>query len=197
MNGKVYVLRHAVSQHNEWRIKKIFKPSLWLQHDSGIIDAQLSEKGIRQAEGLRPKMDTIKFDLVITSPLTRTLQTMKLALGDRKIRTVVTPIVRERADRLSDTGKSLSELERRYKGFEFKHFDDSWKSFDNSLGFVPETKESLMRRVELFKEYLKTQEFESMLLVSHGNFIKHLLKWKIMLPNAYLLSFDKSSIINR
>ena len=197
MNGKVYVLRHAVSQHNEWRMNKIFKPALWLQHDSGIIDAKLSEKGIKQAEGLRLEMDKIKFDLVVTSPLTRTLQTMKLALGDRKVRTVVTPIVRERVDRLSDTGKELSELQNRYKEFEFKHFDTNWKSYENSLGFVPETKESLIARVDLFREYLKTQEFESMLLVSHGNFIKHLLKWRIMLPNAYYLSFDKSSIINR
>jgi hypothetical protein len=47
---------------------------------------------------------------------------MNYSLGQRNIKTIITPLIRERCDRLADTGKPLSELKKKYENYEFLHF---------------------------------------------------------------------------
>ena len=49
---------------------------------------------------------------------------MEFSLGNHKaIPTILTPLIRERCNSLSDTGIPLSNLKQNYPNFEFLHFD--------------------------------------------------------------------------
>lgn len=63
---KLYLIRHAESEANK---NKIF---------AGITDYPLSDNGLKQAEELKDRIisNGIKFDLIFSSPLKRTLQTI-------------------------------------------------------------------------------------------------------------------------
>jgi broad specificity phosphatase PhoE len=196
MKGKVYVLRHAVSQHNEWMVRRIFKPSLWFTHDSGIIDAELSPKGIQNAQKVQKTLESVNFDLVICSPLTRAIQTMEIVLQGKNIPTIVTPLVRERIDRLSDTGKTQKYLMEKYPTYKFLHFNEEWKSFDGPDGFEKEDELNIHNRISQFKEYLKGLEFETMLLVTHAHFIYNLTTRNLIFPNGYFWIINKSTLVS-
>lgn len=70
LQPRIYFVRHGRSTHNE---SDEDRPLIW--------DAPLHEKGIRQAELLRAKFQDLRLDVVVSSPLTRALQTALIALG--------------------------------------------------------------------------------------------------------------------
>ena len=189
---QVYILRHAQSLHNEWFIKRLYSPWLWFTYDSQIADAVLSIKGIEQAGQVKEKLNSLDLDLVICSPLTRAIKTMQIAVGERKLKTIITPLIRERCNRLADTGISLSKLEPLYKDYEFCHFDkDNW--WENQAD--RETSEELKARVLKFKEFLKTRHEKHVLIVTHGNFIRELTgKW-LMISNCGLVKTSLDSLL--
>ena len=59
---KLYIVRHGETDYN---LKEI------VQND----DAVLNETGIKQASSVREKLNDIDYDLIISSPFTRTRQT--------------------------------------------------------------------------------------------------------------------------
>lgn len=196
---RLYILRHAQSLHNEWFIRRLYTPSLWTTYDSKIVDASLSNSGTIQAKNLENQFKSIPFDLVICSPLTRALQTMNYSLGQRNIKTIITPLIRERCDRLADTGKPLSELKKKYENYEFLHFmSENWwetKKIQENDEEVKENNETVKQRANEFKNFLKTREEKNVLVITHGNFIRILLNKFIMSRNCQLISttLDKIS----
>ena len=183
----LYIVRHARSAHNEWVIRKIFRPWLWGAGDLQEKDVELSSKGILQAKRLEEEVNKLSLDLVICSPLTRAIQTMELAVGDRKVHVICTPLIRERCDRIADTGSTLSFLTKKYPNFEFMHFNGEnwWESEEFPNGFK-ESEESVRRRIWEFKEFLKTRKEKNVLVVSHGYFIKFLLNQMLMNMNCQI-----------
>jgi len=70
INTSISTLRHAHTQYNAER------------RYAGSIDIPLSEAGIEDARQAAPKLAEIKFDMVITSTLKRSIQTAELLIGD-------------------------------------------------------------------------------------------------------------------
>lgn len=193
MERSIFALRHARSLHNEWFITRLYTPKLWSTHDSGIIDAPLSTIGEIQAKELSPELKSHNFDLIICSPLTRALQTLHLSLPSHTQKTIITPLIKERTDRLSDTGKPLSTLKSLHPNYEFLHFDDKiWPSQEN---FKHESKEEFLLRIIRFKLFLSQIQANKILLVTHGNFIKTLSGSHLMVANCTLVKLDKSKLI--
>lgn len=193
MESTIYALRHARSQHNEWFITRLYSPWLWTTHDSGIIDAELSPKGISQAKSFSPSLQSHNFDLIICSPLTRALQTLNLCLPNNTHKTLITPLIKERTDRLSDTGKSLETLKSQYPNYEFLHFDSN--VWPDSSSFIPEKNEEFLLRIQKFRIFLAERQEKNILLVTHGNFIKFLFGSWLMVPNCTLVKAPKSKLI--
>ena len=93
---QVYCIRHAQSLYNEYtaeyiRRQHLMDPSRSLREveheyaqrwDMAFVDAPLTSKGIHQALELHSKVerDGLVFDLIITSPMTRAIQTALIAL---------------------------------------------------------------------------------------------------------------------
>lgn len=67
---KIYFATHATTTDNEAGIA------------SGHKDAELSELGRKQASELKEKLKDIKFDIVFTSALKRSIDTAKIAFGE-------------------------------------------------------------------------------------------------------------------
>ena len=67
----IYIIRHG---QTDWNVEGRY---------AGRIDVKLNEKGKKQAEEIRKKLENTKFDFVISSPLTRAKETAEIICGDR------------------------------------------------------------------------------------------------------------------
>lgn len=94
----VYVFRHTETEDN---LKRIF---------SGRHDCKLTPKGIEQAKRLAEKLKNKHFDLAYSSPLSRSIDTLKAVLVYHPgIEIILEPLLFER-DYGELTGKSKDEL---------------------------------------------------------------------------------------
>jgi broad specificity phosphatase PhoE len=115
--ASAHLLRHAESTFNV-----IYDRT---EVDPGDFDARLSDNGYAQAEDARLRMEALPVDLVITSPLTRAIETATVVFGDR------VPIIVERLHRewqlnSCDVGRSASVLAAEFPSLRFDHLPEEW-----------------------------------------------------------------------
>lgn len=95
----LYLARHGQTEEN---LKRIFQ---------GHLPGVLTEEGKRQAAELGEALEDIELDAVVSSDLQRVKDTVKIALGDRKLPWTTTELLRE-IDWGSWTGLCLSAVDR-------------------------------------------------------------------------------------
>ena len=78
---KLFLVRHGQTYAN---LDKIY---------AGQKDVELTDKGRKEAEGIRPILANFKFDRVYSSDLCRAVETQKLALPEYEA--IQTPLIRE------------------------------------------------------------------------------------------------------
>ena len=104
--------------------------------DPDIIDSPVSNQGQEQIRELRQRLEASSSmraflesaDLVVVSPLTRTLQTMEGSVGallPDHVPILSHPLCRERVYTASDTGRPVEELQREYPLVDFSLLLDS------------------------------------------------------------------------
>lgn len=152
---KIYLLRHSKSIGNE---KEIL---------DSCMDFGLSEEGKKQAQDLISKLQKYKFDIFITSPLKRTIETINPYLKTLKNPKVLTnKLTLER-----DGGKFTGGIQSGIK-------DYCEKNKLNKVFFRPNNGESIkdvFARAKKFVEYLKENfKNESILICGHKNFLMSL-----------------------
>ena len=69
----IYVVRHGETEWNK------------SNRLMGKCDISLNDEGIAQAKELSKKLEELSFDLIITSPLKRTVQTSEIISRDKKV----------------------------------------------------------------------------------------------------------------
>lgn len=144
---KIYIVRHGEVPHN---VSKMYSNE----------NDDLTDNGIIQALELRNKIKDIKFDIVISSPLLRTIHTENiLTYYDDSIIT---------DDRLSerDCG-SLNGLPNDYTDRE-----EYWNYYTNIQYGTSEDIQSFFKRVYNFLDELKTKNYENVLIVAHSGVSK-------------------------
>ena len=57
----------------------------FLKKVQGKADIELNEKGIEQARNVKDKLKNEQIDLILSSPLTRAIETANIIKGDRNI----------------------------------------------------------------------------------------------------------------
>lgn len=103
----VYFVRHGQSESNVARAAA--DPDV--DTNPKFLDAKLTEHGRNQASALRNLVSAWNVELVIASPLTRTLQTACLAFHEHKVPIRAEPLVTEYYSHLVEcVGRELSEL---------------------------------------------------------------------------------------
>jgi broad specificity phosphatase PhoE len=142
---KILFMRHAESEYN---VKG------WENSDPSIL-VHITPKGKRQAASAAKILKNVKLDHAFTSELIRTIETARIATRGRSIPTKIDPRINE----WNGGFEGMPPKER------LQMIDKETFKFKCSNG---ESWKDLKKRVISFIEYLKNQNFDSVLVVAHG-----------------------------
>uniref|UniRef100_A0AAV1UJA4 Phosphoglycerate mutase n=1 Tax=Peronospora matthiolae TaxID=2874970 RepID=A0AAV1UJA4_9STRA len=211
----LYCIRHGESTYNEWRKTSLWNFSWMWVRDPMIIDAPLSAKGKKQAlelhEWIAAKQLEEKIQLIITSPLTRAIETTIGAFPDTKIPIIVEPSCREMLDTACDIGRVPTDLAQQFllRGdIDFSLLDPFWwlemgkfprtgegealpanivapKTADE-VRLLRETDEELDARIREFVAKLLERPEQHIAIVGHSSYFKRMLAMNRKLNNCEL-----------
>ena len=169
MVKKVYLIRHAQSEANA---------AIDLDNSTFYYDARITDLGKNDALKLRKLLVGINFDLLVCSPLTRTLQTFTNIFPNPIKNTKVLSLVREHLVHSCDVGRQPSILQREFPHFDFSELNKYWWNNDIPLDEKEINQESIRdldQRVLCFKEWINKREEKTIAVVSHGTFISRII----------------------
>lgn len=145
---KLYVIRHGRTSWNEKGLMQ------------GRVNIKLSETGKKDAKDIREKLKNISFDICISSPLKRTLETASI-VTDNKYKIITDELLIER---------NLGEFERKkYAEYEKLNYWD-YKLNNDSYGVEPV--KDILKRTSSFLNNLKEKDYKTVLIVSHAATIR-------------------------
>ena len=164
----IYLLRHGYS---EWQ--EHYDPT---QVDPGIPDARLAKRGREQVRAAAAEVHRLGIELVVTSPLTRTIETaLGLFEGASSMPVfLVEPLLRERLGDSCDIGRPPAELAAEFPALDFAHLDDPWwyQGEPDERGIPIEPRDQFERRAAAFESWLRSRTEQSILVVSHRGFLR-------------------------
>ncbi|KAI9999170.1 hypothetical protein PInf_003989 [Phytophthora infestans] len=211
----LYCIRHGESTFNEWRARSLWNFSWMWVRDPMIVDAPLSAKGKKQAAKLHESIEAEhledKIQLIITSPLTRAIETTIGAFPDTKIPIIVESSCREMLDTACDIGRVPAELAQQFlpqADIDFSQLDPFWwlemekfprtgpgnappanivtpKTPDEVLP-LREAKDELDARIGAFVAKLAERPEQHIAVVGHSSFFKRMLAMNRKLHNCEL-----------
>ncbi|MGM9834778.1 MAG: histidine phosphatase family protein [Bacilli bacterium] len=148
---KIYMVRHGKTDWNELGIIQ------------GLTDTDLNQNGINEIKELSKELPIDEIDVVLCSPLKRARQTAELLVQGKK-EIIIDELLTERCFGDLEGTKFILE--------DFAHYQD-YKLNDDSKNV--ESIKDCMKRAEKFLEKIK-QNYpdKTILVVSHGGFIKYL-----------------------
>lgn len=160
--NKIYIIRHGKT---DWNNKGLIQ---------GTTDIELNEEGIEQAKELAQKLDLSKIDICFCSPLKRTRQTAEILVGN-KVKTIYDSMIIERR---------FGDYEGKPVNFDLikQHWD--YKLNDNSHN-IESAKDCLSRAKQFINKIRKEYPNKTILIISHGSFMKAL--------HFNLIGYDEST----
>ena len=171
MTKIVHCIRHGQSTFNEAFELNRVDPLHW--------DAPLTELGQRQAAEVAAAVRHVAYELIVTSPLTRALQTTHAIFKDHPSadRIRVECLHREHLASSCDVGRAPALLAQEFPHLAFDHLDEAWwhgPGEPDERGFAFEPQESLEERVRHFREWIVARPERLIAVVGHGTFFYHL-----------------------
>ena len=169
MSKEIYLIRHAQSEANV---------AYNLDTSTFCYDAKITNIGKEQALNLQKKLKYIDFDLMICSPLTRTLETFSLIFPKYINNAVILPFVREHALKSSEVGRQPAVLKDEFPDFNFDKLKNYWWNNnipidEKAISF--ESLDNLDKRVLKFKKWIQKRPEKRIALISHGTFISRII----------------------
>jgi glucosyl-3-phosphoglycerate phosphatase len=167
----VICIRHGESTFNAaWRATGA---------DPLHFDAALTDTGHEQVRQARAAFDNVAVELVITSPLTRALQTASGLFSSHPHAPpiVVSALLRERMESSCDVGRSAAQLACEFPGLDLAHLGESWWHVDgvpDARGICLEPITGVEARVAQFRRILVARPERAIAVVGHGTFFFHL-----------------------
>ena len=163
---KIYLIRHAESEANI---------AMDLDNPTYYYDARITKKGEGQALKTNKKLENIKFDTYICSPLTRTLQTFSIIFP--KEVPIIQPLIREHSVNSSEVGRQPDILKKEFPLFDFSNLNKFWWNNDNQINekkIVLEDFNDIKIRLNKFKHWLDNNKGMTIAIVSHGTFLSQI-----------------------
>ena len=155
---KLYLIRHGEGEHN---VKKDGENN-WTK-----LYPRLTKKGKEECRMIGEEIRDKKIDLILVSPLRRTLETGSIIFRGREM--LVKEEIREYVKNKCDMMESKVEIEG-----EYNHVDFSLMG--NEVNNEIEKEEDLMSRTKIFMDWLKKRKEKNIAIVGHGLFIENFLK---------------------
>ncbi len=139
-------------------------------------DARLTPLGHRQVAAARPAIASVPYRLVVTSPLTRAIETCLGLFSGQAVPIVVEALHREYQEESCDIGRSPEELAAEFPALSFAHLDDPWwrVGTEGATGVPVETFEQMLDRVAAFSEWLAGRPENPVAVIGHSCFFYHL-----------------------
>eukprot|EP00285_Hemiselmis_virescens_P014227 CAMPEP_0173383944 /NCGR_PEP_ID=MMETSP1356-20130122/6514_1 /TAXON_ID=77927 ORGANISM="Hemiselmis virescens, Strain PCC157" /NCGR_SAMPLE_ID=MMETSP1356 /ASSEMBLY_ACC=CAM_ASM_000847 /LENGTH=237 /DNA_ID=CAMNT_0014339049 /DNA_START=320 /DNA_END=1033 /DNA_ORIENTATION=+ len=183
----VHFVRHAEGLHNAAHRDNEEKFWKELHNSPQMWDACLTKEGETQCAGLEEMIlsEGIDVDLIVVSPLTRTLQTAELSFGQTHPKTpmIAHELCRERIAVYTSEGRSdTSVVAKRFPKVDFSLVTD-----EKDMMFDKKEKDSEVgARAQRFVEWLMTRPEKRIAVVSHSVFLQQLyLSYKETLPEDF------------
>ncbi len=163
----VFLIRHGQSEFNAFHDKTGCDPM--------IRDAPLTELGQAQARKTREQVGDLDIRLVITSPLTRAIQTA-LGIFDGIAPIRVMAEHRERIEHWCDVGRAPAQLQADFPALSFDHLQELWwhQGTPNDSGVPVEPWDVFGARIDLFRETLNNLTDRPVAIIGHGNTFREL-----------------------
>jgi len=164
MVKNVYLYRHAQAEHNA-------------TSDWSIPDPALTALGRSQARDIPATFSDVFPDaitptpLVVCSPMRRTIETTLLGFPGLP-KPVFMPELQEINDLPCDTGSAPSRLTSLFPSLDFSHLPSDWNS---KRGPWEPTETALAERARVVRKWLRQQEGENAVVVTHGDFLRFYL----------------------
>eukprot|EP00823_Brevimastigomonas_motovehiculus_P006229 TRINITY_DN5065_c0_g1_i1.p1 TRINITY_DN5065_c0_g1~~TRINITY_DN5065_c0_g1_i1.p1 ORF type:complete len:307 (+),score=21.84 TRINITY_DN5065_c0_g1_i1:37-921(+) len=181
----IHLIRHGQSEHN---VRSVIDPITKEETvDPDIFDAPLSAKGQMQSKSVDTSTISPTPQVVIVSPLTRTLETCRNIFIDQKeckIAIEVNPICRELITTCTDHGRDPHVLAKAFPEFKFDHLSPVWwycedhckADEDCHRMYLKSRKlepfESLDARIDQFVQELIQRPEEVIAVVLHADFLR-------------------------
>lgn len=145
-----------------------------------VPDAPLTPLGKKQAAAMAPQVGKLQdeAEIIVSSPLKRTLQTTKLGwasaverLGIENV--ICLPEAQECNAHPCDTGSAREVLEKdpELKGFNLENLVPEWTS---KQGFWAADYESLQNRAKWLRQWLRNRPEQTIVLVAHGDILRRI-----------------------
>lgn len=192
MASKIYLVRHAESEHN-------------VSKDFSQPDPALTPLGLQQAVELGATFPySSQVAIILTSPLRRAIQTTLSAFPhvldkqyfepgseqgiENGAKLVFDADLQERSVLPCDTGSDRAVLEEAFPRLNFQGLKQGWHAKEGIYSEIDEAVKERARRVRAKLADLSSQlegEQKDILVVTHGIFMKFLTEdWQIDLPKA-------------
>lgn len=148
--------------------------NLSVDRDHGQPDPPLTATGFRQAHEVQPPAEA---DLVVVSPMTRTIQTALIVFdqllnrGSASLKLEVWPDLREAHDAICNTGVGRATLAAQFDRLDFSDCPVEW----NYPAYSPKDASDRAERVRHRLESL-SQLYRNIYVVTHRGFIAFLVK---------------------
>jgi len=137
----------------------------------GSADFDLTEKGREQVSESAKKISSLneKFEIILTSPLKRAFQSAEIIANELHLEVEGFEYLKERNLNGVLTGLVRSEAKEKYPDVVATH--KRWEYIDGS-----ERTEDFNNRVKNAIKYLQKMEYDSVVAVTHGLFLKAFFK---------------------
>lgn len=133
-----------------------------------------------------------EIDLIVVSPMRRTLQTAQQALGwliERGVPVILRPEWQENSDKPCDTGTSVKLMEKEWPQFDWSHVDPL---FPAKSGLYEFSKNALTERGIAARKWLQQRPEKVIAVVSHSAFLRTCVSYR-QYANADYRIFDFAS----
>jgi broad specificity phosphatase PhoE len=166
MSHCLYLIRHGKALHNE--LFEIIGVNAFRAPE--VIDSPLTNVGHQQAQALAETIRDKNIELVLVSPLMRALQTAHGIFKDTDIPIRSLECLREYpiGEDTCNQRSDISLLKVRFPKIDFSKIE-----IDEDISWTEtrETRDSLQKRVDEAKKYIKTLPETKIAIVSHNGFI--------------------------
>ncbi|RDW77145.1 hypothetical protein BP6252_05198 [Coleophoma cylindrospora] len=165
MAPTVILIRHAQALHN-------------VAHDYTIHDPPLTELGFgpqcdELAQHLQTKLPLAQqIDLIVISPMRRTLQTAQQGLGwliDRGVPVILRPEWQENSAKPCDTGTAIVDMAKEWHQFDWSTVDPKYPA---KTGLYEFSRDGLTRRGVECRKWLRGRPEKVIAVVSHAGFLR-------------------------
>lgn len=169
MLRKVYCIRHGLALHNV--LAKIHGPKIYREYR----DTPLVDEGFTQAQKLNKTWDLVNdIDLVLVSPLTRTLQTASTIFDTDNVKTIAHDSLLEYpfgGEEQCNLRKYRSTLENNYPSIDFSNISEVPEWSDTTC-----TVNDMAIRKKKFIDFLYTFDPDlKIAVVSHSTYLQYIM----------------------